>query len=80
MNSLIMSNQVIFSPESSLVAFALWDRAKVLYGFVNFPIMTLEASSVCEAFFIAGRYRAYERTAMSIFVPPARILALTKHL
>jgi len=75
MDSSIMSKQVVLSPESSLVAFALCNRAKVLSSFVNFAIMALEAPSICEVFLIAGWYMAYERTFMSIFMPSAGGLA-----
>ena len=60
--------------------FALWDGAKVLCGFVNFASVALETPSVCEIFLIAGWYRACERTIMSIFMPPARVLAYTEYL
>lgn len=80
MNSLVVPDQVIFSPESSLIASAFRDGAEESCGLVNFPVVALEAASVCEAFLVAGRHRAYERAVTAIFVPPARMLACTEHL
>jgi len=79
-DSPIMPDQIVFSSESSLIPFALWDGAKVLCRFVNFASVTLETPSVCEIFLITGGHWAYEGTVMSIFMPPTRMLAYTECL
>jgi hypothetical protein len=75
-----MSEQVVFSSKSSLVPFALCDRAEVLCSFVNLAIMTLEAPSISEIFIIAGRYLTDEWPVMSIRVPSATRLAYIDYI
>jgi hypothetical protein len=75
MDPSLMTQQVVLSSKSSLMPFALYDRAKVLCGFVDLAIVALEAPSISEILVVAGWYLAYERTFMSILMPSARRLA-----